>query len=70
MDLNFLEERLARAKAALREAKKKEKLDQEKKLFELVKKSGLTLAQLEKIIADSGVSVIKQETAKPGVTNE
>lgn len=56
--VDLLRERLARAKAALREAKRKEKGREEKRIFDLVRRSGLTLAEVENRLARAGGSSI------------
>lgn len=56
--VDLLRERLARAKAALREAQRKEKGREEKRVFELVRRSGLTLAEVENRLAGVGAASI------------
>lgn len=46
----ILQERIKKAKAALREAKRKDKEREEKRVLETFKKSGLSLFDLEKLI--------------------
>lgn len=60
--VDLLRERLARVKAALREAKRKEKGREEKRIFELVRRAGLTLAEVENRLAGvSAASIINDE---------
>lgn len=51
-NIETLEQRLARAKAALREAKKREKTEEEKRIFDAIRRSGLTLADVEKLAVE------------------
>ncbi|MBN8767087.1 MAG: hypothetical protein J0I76_12260 [Thiobacillus sp.] len=53
-NIETLEQRLARAKAALREAKRREQIAQEKRIFDVVKRAGLSLADVENLLAASG----------------
>lgn len=60
--VEILQKRIARAKAALREAKRKEKGREEKRIFELVRRSGLTLDEVKNRLAGVGAaSVINDE---------
>lgn len=45
-----LERRLAAMKAALREVKKREKQEQEKRVLEAARRAGLSMLDLEKLI--------------------
>lgn len=54
--VEILQQRLARAKAALREAKRKEKEREEKRIFELVRRSGLTFPEIEKLLTAAPAS--------------
>lgn len=50
-NIETLEQRLARAKAVLANAKKKEKEKAERQLLDAFRRSGLTMIDLEKLIA-------------------
>lgn len=52
--VELLQHRLDKAKEALRQAKRREKEKEEKRIFDLVRRSGLTLAEVEKLLASAG----------------
>ena len=54
--LDILQQRLERAKAALRDAKKREREREQQRIFDLVRRSGLSLADLETLLANRAVS--------------
>lgn len=51
-DLNVLEQRLARAKAALRDEKKRTKEREDQLILSAVRRSGLALVDLETLLAN------------------
>lgn len=51
-DLNVLEQRLARAKAALRDEKKRAKEREDQQILSVVRRSGLTLVSLETLLTN------------------
>ncbi len=53
-EIEILQRRIEKAKAALREAKRREKEREQKRAFDLVRRSGLTLADLEKLLSGVG----------------
>ncbi len=61
-DINILQERLDRAKAALREAKKRAKNHEDQQILSAVRRSGLTLVDLESLLAkDRGCDVVDDQ---------
>lgn len=50
-NFDLLQQRLARAKAALRDAKRREKLAEEKRIFDAIRRAGLSLADVENLLA-------------------
>ena len=53
-EIEILQQRIAKAKAALREAKRRKKEKEAKRAFDLVRRSGLTIADIEKLLAGAG----------------
>jgi hypothetical protein len=53
MDVKKLERRIEKAKEALRAAKLKEKQHEQKKIVDLVSKSGLTFEQIEALLVQA-----------------
>lgn len=51
-DINILQQRIDRAKAALREAKKRDREREQQRIFDAVRRSGLSLADLETLLAN------------------
>lgn len=51
--VEVLQERIRKAKAALREAKRKDKEREEKRVLDKFKRSGLALLDLEKLIEEA-----------------
>lgn len=50
--IDILQQRLARAKAALRDAKRRQKEQEQQRIFDLVRRSGLSLGDLETLLAN------------------
>lgn len=55
-DINILQQRLDRAKAAIREAKKRDRVREQQRIFDAVRRSGLSLADLENLLANRAAS--------------
>lgn len=55
-DVDILQQRLDRAKAALRDAKRRQRERDQQRIFDLVRRSGLSLADLETLLANRAVS--------------
>lgn len=51
--VSILQERIKKAKAALGEAKRKEKDREEKRLLEAFRRSGLSLLDLQKLVEEA-----------------
>lgn len=51
-DINILQQRLDRAKAALRDAKKRAREHEQQRIFDAVRRSGLSLSDLENLLAN------------------
>lgn len=60
--VELLQQRLAKAKAALREAKRREKEKEERRVFDLVRRSGLTLPELEKMLSATPAPATKNNS--------
>ncbi|WP_148203035.1 hypothetical protein [Thiobacillus denitrificans] len=54
-DISILQERLERAKRALREEKKRQREREQQRVFEAVRRSGLSLTDLETMLAAHAV---------------
>ncbi|MHB1351731.1 MAG: hypothetical protein ACYC5S_11105 [Thiobacillus sp.] len=62
--IGILQQRLERAKAALREEKRRAKAQEQQRIFDLVRRSGLTLADLETMLANRPVAGDDFESGK------
>lgn len=62
-DLSILEQRLARAKAALRDEKKRKKEREDQQILSMVRRSGLALVDLETLLANRGAGAPVSEPA-------
>lgn len=49
-DINILQQRLDRAKVALRQEKKRQREREQQRVFDLVRRSGLSLTELETML--------------------
>lgn len=69
-DLDILQQRLDRAKAALRDAKRRQREREQQRIFDLVRRSGLSLADLETLLANRAVSAPVSEPAAATAGND
>jgi len=68
MNIDILEQRLERAKAALRSAKQRQKEQEQRRVFDLILRSGLSLADLETMLTNrhGGEPISAPAAAPPG----
>lgn len=52
MKIDILEQRLERAKAALRDAKRRRKEQEQQQIFDAIRRSGLSLADLKTMLSN------------------
>ncbi len=69
-DITILQQRLERAKAALRDAKRRERERDQARAFDLVRRSGLTTAELESLLASRAPVVPVSESAPVPAGND
>lgn len=55
-DINVLQQRLDRAKAALREAKRRDREREQQRIFDAVRRLGLSLSDVESLLANHTAS--------------
>lgn len=66
-DLGLLQQRLARAKAALRDEKKRAKEREDQQILSVVRRSGLTLIALETLLSSPpGAASVSEPVSEPG----
>jgi hypothetical protein len=64
MSIDVLKQRLLKARAALKEAKRRERQVEEQKLLNFVKTSGLTLIDVQKLAEEKKALEISRQVAQ------